>query len=157
MGNIPGIASVEDTIYNLRQFIERFGSLPENALFSLEQIRNSITQIASTISDIQRDIIERIDSVLEDIDIPISQVTDILSRISLWIDNVKKRVKRTIIAYVLSLLLFIGICIFLYKFIMEGTMRLGIDRLLVLAALIVISSVMILLLYLYTRISVTDI
>lgn len=142
MGNgyssIPGLRQIDTAISSLQRSISDIGELPQNIIMYLTSIRDRLFLVLGSIqerftTDIQS-IVTRIDGILSDAETSLSQITDLLTEIGPVIRRVIDRSQSLWvvgIAGLLLILLLIAVSILVYKCIVIGTGRYGVDPLLV--------------------------
>lgn len=177
--SIPGISDLVQVVNSLRTSISDLGQLPANVRGILIDIRNRVDDIGSEIlnivgkldidiqnkvNEIGTSIVTRINNVVDKASNTVDQVSTLLNGIMGSIESLQgllpviqnipriiKSLPALIISGILILLIFIGLMILIYKFIITGTDRLGIDRLLVFGTMIIVLAIVLLITYLYAR------
>lgn len=131
---------------------------------TIGNVSNAIVDIQNRFNDTAQTLVARIDQIAQGIEVTVNQVSELLDEILPVIPTlrqliqsieditrVSKNIPMILAGSILFLLIAIAIGILTYKFIMEGTARLGIDSLLVLGALMVILTVLLILVFIFLR------
>jgi len=146
------------------QLLEIVNDVRASIESTVRNINNAATGVQTQVESIAQRLIESIEPFISGVEGTLEQARGILDELTPSIPLLRELIKSLedvpqiiknlpylFIAGVFSLLLCITIGILLYKFIMEGTGRLGIDHLLVLGAMMVILIVLLVLVFLYMK------